>query len=86
MLFEQAFFHYHERQFLVMERDVKTLDEIYSIIESCTGVGTLLDELTLLRVALKAYCNGAEPEDAVAWAAKHLSDIISKKDGDSGPH
>jgi hypothetical protein len=59
-----------------MERDIQTLDDIYKIIESCTGVGLLLDELTLLRTYLKAYCNGADPEDAVAWAAGHLSDII----------
>ena len=63
-----------------MERDINTLNDIYFIVEQCTGVGTLLDELTLLRTSLKAYCNGAEPDEAVAWAAKQLSDSISKYD------
>ena len=63
-----------------MERDINILDDIYEIVESCTGVGTLLDELTLLRTSLKAYCNGADPDVAVAWAAKQLSDSISKYD------
>ena len=67
-----------------MERDINTLNDIYEIVESCTGVGTLLDELTLLRTSLKAYCNGAEPNEAVAWAAKQLSDSLTN-DHD-GPH
>ena len=62
-----------------MERDINILDDIYEIVESCTGVGTLLDELTLLRTSLKAYCNGADPDEAVAWAAKQLSDSISNQ-------
>jgi len=67
-----------------MERDIKILDDIYKIIESCTGVGTLLDGLTLIRTALKAYCNGADPDEAVAWAAEQLSDTITNYDH-SGP-
>ena len=64
-----------------MERDIQTLDDIYKIVESCTGVGTLFDELTLLRTSLKAYCNGADPEEAVAWAAKQMIDIITRNGG-----
>ena len=62
-----------------MERDINTLNDIYEIVENCTGVGTLLDELTLLRTSLKAYCNGAEPDEAVAWAAKQLSDSLTNE-------
>lgn len=73
--------------FLTMERDLQTLEDIYQIVESCTCVGSVLDELTMLRIALKAYCNGADPDEAVAWASKQLSDSITKQtNGHSRPN
>ena len=69
-----------------MERDINILDDIYEIVESCTGVGTLLDELTLLRTSLKAYCNGADPDEAVAYAARQLSDALTKRNENGRPN
>lgn len=48
------------------------------IIDACTGVGELLDELTLLRCSIRLYLDGMDPEDAVAQACEMLSDSITK--------
>jgi hypothetical protein len=52
--------------------------DIPDIIDACTGVGDVLDELTLLRVSLRLYAEGYRPADAVAMACKMLSDSITK--------
>lgn len=59
-------------------RDLKTQLDIEAIIDGCTGVGELMDELTLLRVSLRAYLEGKDPADAVAWACEQLSNSITK--------
>lgn len=42
------------------------------------GVDSLMDELSLLRIALRAYLEGRTPADAVAYASQQLSDVITK--------
>jgi len=59
-------------------RDPKQIDDIEAIIDQCTGVGGLLDELTLLRVSLRLYLEGHNPANAVARASQLLSDSITK--------
>lgn len=59
-------------------RDIQIQLDIDQIIDDCTGVGSYLDELTLLRVALRAYLDGMDPSDAVAWACQLLSDSLTK--------
>lgn len=53
-------------------------NDIDFIIQECTGVGNLLDELALLRISIRAYCEGAKPEDAVLFACKELSNSLTK--------
>jgi len=55
-----------------------TSSDITYIIDQCTGVGTLLDELTLLRTALRLYADGETAPDAVARASEMLSNSITK--------
>jgi hypothetical protein len=55
-----------------------TGSDIHKIINATTCVGTLLDELTLLRVALRLYADGMTAEDAIAKACEMLSDSLSK--------
>lgn len=61
-----------------MAPDLQTQRDIEAIIDGCTGVGELMDELTLLRVSLRAYCEGRDPQEAVAWACEQLSNSITK--------
>lgn len=70
------FYHCHERHLLTMTDQIRY--DIDFIIQECTGVGNLLDELALLRISLRAYCDGAKPEDAVLWACRQLSDSLTK--------
>lgn len=56
-----------------------TKNDIDQIIDGCTGVGNLLDELTLLRAALRAYTEGMAPDEAVAWACQQLSNSLTKR-------
>lgn len=60
------------------DRDPQTQADIGHIIDACTGVGSVLDELTLLRASLRAYADGSEAEDAVAWSCQQMSDSITK--------
>lgn len=53
-------------------------DDITYIIDQLTGTGSVLDELTLLRAALRLYADGSDARDAVAEACKMLSDSITK--------
>lgn len=55
-----------------------TSEDIPWIIDQCTGVGTLLDELTLLRTALKLYAEGMPRADAMARASQLLSNALTK--------
>jgi hypothetical protein len=60
------------------DRDPQTQADIGHIIDACTGVGSTLDELTLLRATLRAYADGMDASDAVAWSCQELSDTITK--------
>lgn len=76
----RPFFHHcHERQFLTMARNIHTKNDIEQIIDGCTGVGSVLDELTLLRASLRAYLEGMTAEEAVAWACQELSNSLTNR-------
>lgn len=55
--------------------------DIDTIISACTGVGNLLDELTLLRTSLRLYSAGQDPADAVATACNMLSNSLTQSFG-----
>lgn len=56
-----------------------TSKDITYIIDSLTCVGSVLDELTLLRTALRLYAqDGMTAEDAVARACEMLSNSVTK--------
>ena len=61
-------------------REIQTQLDIARIIDETTGLGgsNFLDELTLLRVALRLYLDGHTPADAVAKSCKMMSDSLSK--------
>ena len=61
-------------------REIQTQLDIAHVIDETTGLcgGNYLDELTLLRVALRLYLDGHEPADAVAKACQMMSDSLSK--------
>jgi len=61
-------------------RDFQTQLDIDQIINETTGLGgsNFLDELTLLRVALRLYLDGMDPTDAVAKACEMMSDSLAK--------
>lgn len=61
-------------------RDIQTQLDIDQVIDETTGLcgGNFLDELTLLRVALRLYLDGLDPSDAVAKACQMMSDSLSK--------
>lgn len=61
-------------------RDIQTQLDLAEIIDETTGLGgsNFLDELTLLRVALRLYLDGLAPADAVAKACQMMSDSLSK--------
>jgi hypothetical protein len=62
----------------MIPRDNQTKKDIDVILHNCMGAATILDELTLIRTALRLYLDGHEPTDAVAKAAEALSLSISK--------
>jgi hypothetical protein len=55
-----------------------TSDDIHYIIDQLTCVGSIMDELTVLRVALRLYADGMNARDAVARACEMLSNSITK--------
>lgn len=57
---------------------MSTGDQINQIIDQTTGIGELMDELTILRAALRLYAEGMNPTDAVARACEMLSNSITK--------
>lgn len=61
-----------------MVRDPQLKSDLDRIIDDCTGVGDILDELSLLRVSLRAYVEGMNPGDAVAYASEQLSNSITQ--------
>lgn len=62
-----------------MARNIHLQNDLNEILDGCTGVGTILDELTLIRASLRAYMEGMDPADAVAWASQQLSDSLTKR-------
>lgn len=46
------------------------------ILTGATGAATPLDELALLRIALRAYSEGMAAPDALAWAAEQISKTL----------
>lgn len=47
------------------------------ILTGATGAATPMDELTLLRIALRAYSEGMPALEALAWAAAQLSNSLT---------
>jgi hypothetical protein len=62
-----------------MARDRQTSQDLDRLLRETVGTGTVLDELTLLRTALRLYCEGLEPGEAIAQAAHMLSDSLTKQ-------
>lgn len=52
--------------------------DIQTILEKSTHCQTTLDELALLRIALRRYLETNDAEEAVAWAAREISTSLSK--------
>lgn len=52
--------------------------DLRHILETTIAVGTVHDELVLLRVALRRYVETGHAADAVAWAANEMSAVISR--------
>lgn len=52
--------------------------DVDQIIELVTGV-CYDDELSLLRISIRAYLDGATPEEAVSFASGKLSDAITHR-------
>lgn len=76
----RACFHFHqchERQFMTLMADRNPHDDLHAIVDQCTCVGSIRDELALLRAAIRAYANGAGADDAVAYASRLLSDSLT---------
>jgi hypothetical protein len=61
-----------------MPRDPHLQQDLEIILDQVRGC-TLLDELTLLRAAIRYYAEGHGASDSVAWAANELSAAITKK-------
>lgn len=53
-------------------------NDITYIIDELTGIGSIMDELTLLRAAFRLYAEGMDARDAVARACEMLSHSITK--------
>lgn len=53
-------------------------EDLEYILLEVTTLPSLLDEVTLLRVALRRYMEGHPAEEAVAWAAQQLSNELAR--------
>jgi hypothetical protein len=62
-----------------MGPDRQTRQDLDLLLRETVGAGTVLDELTLLRTALRLYCQGQDPGEAIAQAAHMLSDSLTKQ-------
>lgn len=57
---------------------LQTTNDLQLILDQATATGLpLLDELTLLRTSLRRYLETGSAEEAVAWAAKEISNSVS---------
>lgn len=54
-----------------------TRQDIDRILQLVLGARTPTDELALLRAALRRYVETGDPEEAVAWAARHIANSIA---------
>lgn len=54
-----------------------TRQDIDRILTLVLGARNTLDELALLRAALRRYMETGDPEEAVAWAARQIADTIA---------
>ena len=52
-------------------------DDLDYILLAVTQLPNVLDELALLRVAIRAYQEGRSAEEAVAWAAQQISNSLT---------
>lgn len=49
------------------------------ILDATRATGTLHDELALLRIAVRRYTEVGNAEEAVAWAATELSNVLTRQ-------
>ncbi len=49
----------------------------YILQEAVMKAATVLDELTLLRTALRRYAETGDAREAIAWASGRMSDSIT---------
>jgi hypothetical protein len=47
------------------------------ILTQAQGTTTMLDELSLIRIAIRRYAETGNAEEAVAWAAGQISNSVS---------
>lgn len=61
-----------------MPVDPQVAADLRHILEHTAAVGTVHDELVLLRIALRRYVETGDAVNAVAWAANEMSAVISR--------
>lgn len=61
-----------------MPVDPATASDLAYILDHTVAVGTLPEELILLRIALRLYAAGRSASDAVAEAAGEVSDALTR--------
>lgn len=52
--------------------------DLDQLLDACAGLGSTLDELTILRASLRFYAEGMTPQDAVAEACALYSNALTK--------
>lgn len=58
--------------------DPQTKKDLQNLLSQTSGCQTPLDELALIRAALRRYLETGDAEEAVAWAARELSNSLSR--------
>ncbi len=61
-----------------MAVDPRVATDLAYILDQTCAVGQLHEELILLRIALRAYAERGNAQDAVAYAAREVSNVLSR--------
>jgi hypothetical protein len=61
-----------------MAVDPRVASDLAYILDQTVAVGQLHEELILLRIALRKYAECGRAQDAVAYAAAEVSDVLSR--------
>lgn len=62
-----------------MPVEPNVLRDLSHILDATRATGTLHDELALLRIAVRRYTEVGNAEEAVAWAATELSNVLTRQ-------